>query len=467
MSGIVSYGAYIPFNRIQRSTIAAALESRAGKGERAVASYDEDTVTMAVEAARGCINGTPKDGISTLYFATTNPPYQEKLNSATIHAALEMNPATRALDLGGSVRSGFATLLTAAEAANGTLGLATMSDIRLGAPEGAAEQSGGDAAVAFLVGSENVMAEIKQTYSETLEHEALWRLPGEKFPKVWEERFALSQIFIPLLTRAAAALLEQAGIQASDLASVVIDSPNPRAVTAVAKGLKLKPEQVADAFLETVGHSGAAHAGMMLAAALDVAKPGDRIMVLSVSDGVDGAIIKATDAIEPGRGHIPVRSLVDSKRNDLSYTRFLKWRDILPTERPRRPDPARPAGPPAFRNRHWKFGFVGSECKSCSTKHLPPQRVCVKCGGQEMQPVSFDDRKASIVTYALDRLAYTLQPPMVMAMLDFDGGGRVELEVTDCEPDKVDIGDELEMTFRRFYTADGVHNYFWKARPIR
>jgi uncharacterized OB-fold protein len=84
-----------------------------------------------------------------------------------------------------------------------------------------------------------------------------------------------------------------------------------------------------------------------------------------------------------------------------------------------------------------------------------------------MQPHSFAEKRAKIVTYTLDRLAYTLQPPMVMAMLDFDEGGRVELEVTDCEPDKVAIGDEVEMTFRRFYTADGVHNYFWKSRPIR
>ena len=467
MSGITAYGAYVPFNRLQRATVGQALETRAGKGERSVASYDEDTVTLAVEAARACMNGSKSD-IGTLYFATTNPPYQEKLNAATIHAALNLDPATRALDLGGSVRSGLSSLLTAADAsAAGRNGLVTMSDIRLGAPEGAVEQSGGDAAAAFIVGSENVIAEIAHTYSETLEHEMVWRLPGEKFPKMWEDRFGLTQIYVPLLVRAATALLESSGLKVSDLSTVILGVPNPRAVPTVAKALKLAPEQIADAFLESIGHSGAAHTGLMLAAALDVASPGDKIMVLSVSDGVDGAILEVTATIESGRAANPVRAQVDSKRNDLSYTRYLKWRDILPTERPRRPDPARPAGPPVFRRRHWKFGFVGSECKECGTKHLPPQVVCVKCRAQDMQPAPFSDKKATITTFALDRLAYTLQPPMVMAMLDFEGGGRVELEVTDCEPDNVDIGDELELTFRRFYTADGIHNYFWKARPIR
>ena len=468
MAGIISYGAYIPFNRLQRATIAAALESRAGKGERSVASYDEDTITMAVEAARAARRGREEVPIQSLYLATTEPPYQEKLNSAIMHAALDLPASMRALDITCSVGAGLGTLFAAAEGAAAGNRLVAMSDIRLGAPEGTAEQARGDGAVCFIVGTENAIAEIEATYSETLTHQAMWRLPGEKFTKVWEERFSLSQIYVPLLISGGKNVLEKAGLSMSDISAVALDSPNPRAGAAVAKALGIEPGKFVDAMQDTVGHTGAAYAGLLIASALDQAKPGDRILVLSVSDGVDAVILKATDALSSYEGAQTVASLIESKRNDLAYTRYLKWRGILEAERPRRPDPARPAAPAVFRARHWKYSFVGNECTECGARHLPPQKVCVGCGAiEKMKELPFSGRRGNVATYTLDHLAYTLQPPMVMAMIDFEGGGRVELEVTDCEPDKVDIGMELEMTFRRFWTADGVHNYFWKARPVR
>jgi 3-hydroxy-3-methylglutaryl CoA synthase/uncharacterized OB-fold protein len=466
MSGIVSYGAYIPFNRLQREVIGKTMESRGGRGERSVASYDEDTVTMAVEAAKNALNPLDSKTIKNLYFATTDPPYQEKLNAATIQAALDLNPSLRAIDLGGSVRAGLTTLLTASETAGPSL--AALADIRIGMPEGNAELNGGDGAAAFVFGDDNPIAVIESTYSETLEHQAVWRLPGQNTAKVWEERFALTQVYAPLLASGASAILSQAGIEAKDLKHVVVDSPNIRASAGLIKQLKLEPGQIIDALNSNVGHTGVAHAGLMLASALDNAKPGEYILVISASDGVDAILLKTTDAIADYRSASPVQALIDSKRNELSYTRYLKWRGILEAEPPRRPDPARPAGPPSFRGHHWKFSFVGSECTECGTRHLPPQKVCVKCGAAEkMKEVPYADETGKITTYTLDRLAYTLQPPMVMAIVDFDCGGRVELEITDCDPEKVDIGDELKLTFRRLFTADGVHNYFWKARPGR
>ena len=468
MAGIISYGAYIPFNRLQRATIAAALESRPGQGERSVASFDEDVITMAVEAARGARLGREDVPIQSLYLATTEPPYQEKLNSAIMHAALDLPAAIRALDVTCSVGAGLGTLFTAAEGVAAGNRLVAMSDVRMGAPEGAVEQSGGDGAVAFLVGTDNVIAEIETMYSETLTHQGMWRLPGEKFAKIWEERFTLSQVYVPLLISGGQKVLEKAGLKMDDISAVVLDTPNPRAAGNVAKALGIDPAKFVDGMQATVGHCGAAHAGLLIASALDQAKAGDRILVLSVSDGVDAVILKATDAISSYKGAQTVASLIDSKRNDLAYTRYLKWRGILQAEKPRRPDPARPAAPPVFRGRHWKFSFVGSECTECGARHLPPQQVCVSCGAvKKMKGLPFSGRRGNVATYTLDRLAYTLNPPMVMAMIDFDGGGRVELEITDCEPETVDIGMELEMTFRRFWTADGVHNYFWKARPVR
>ena len=85
----------------------------------------------------------------------------------------------------------------------------------------------------------------------------------------------------------------------------------------------------------------------------------------------------------------------------------------------------------------------------------------------EMNAEHFADATCRIATYTLDHLAYSLQPPVVVGVLDFEGGGRLTCELTDVDPAQVTIGDELEMTFRRLYTGQGVHNYFWKARPRR
>ena len=84
-----------------------------------------------------------------------------------------------------------------------------------------------------------------------------------------------------------------------------------------------------------------------------------------------------------------------------------------------------------------------------------------------MKDERFADQACSITTFTLDHLAYSLQPPVISTVVDFDCGGRMACELTDAEPKEVRIGDNLEMTFRRFYTGQGVHNYFWKARPTR
>ena len=469
MPGIVSFGTYIPFHRLSRKTIGATLGTAGGRGERSVASYDEDAVTMAVEAARDCVRGRDLSMIRAMTFATTDPPYIEKLNAATVHAALDLPAAVRALDLSCSLRAGLGSMITAFEAASaGGSALATMGDIRIGAPEGAAELGGGDAGAAFLFGSDGVIAEVVATYSETLEFLSNWRLPGERYSKGWEERFSLTQGWGPLLASAAKNLLASARLAPGDLAYVVVDAPNARASAALLGQAGFKPEQVVDARLDTIGHAGTAQVGLMLATALETAKPGDLIALISASDGVDAMLLRATDAIVSYQGGRTVNQWVVSRKADLPYTRYLKWRGILATEPPRRPDPERPAGPPSLRTHRWKFALVGSECTACGTRQLPPQEVCVQCrASHQMREVSFADGKAVIKTFAVDRLAFTPQPPMVAAVIDFEGGGRVQSELTDVEPDKVAIGDPLEMTFRRLFTADSIHNYFWKARPAR
>src|SRR5579862_3159351 len=468
MAGIVSYGSYVPYRRLKRSAIAAVLGTPAGKGERAIASFDEDSVSMAVEAARDALKSAPPGEVQALIFATTTPPYAEKLSAAVIGAATQLPAEIRASDMTGSVRAGMSAILQGADAVSGGAkrALVAIGDSRLAAPEGKAEQTTGDGAVAFVLGADNVIAEIEASASLTREFLDTWRAQGERFAHSWEERFTLTQAHSPLLGTVIKNVLEKAKVAPGDLSKVILDAPNARAADEIARALKIDPTKFSDSFALTVGQTGAAHAGLMLSATLPSAKPGDRILVATVADGADAILFRVTPA---NAGFKPVHSvgrMIESK-GDVSYANYLKWREILPTEPPRRPDPDRPAGPPMMRSERWKFGFIGSKCKKCGTPQLPPQLVCVKCRSRDMEPYSFADRTARIATYAIDRLAYSLNPPTINVVIDFEGGGRFLGSMTDCEPEKVAIGDEVEMTFRRLFTAGGVHNYFWKARPKR
>jgi hydroxymethylglutaryl-CoA synthase len=461
VSGITRYGSYVPYFRLSRSALGS------GRGERAVASYDEDSVSMAVEATREVLAGA--GAIDALLFATTSPPYAEKSNAATVHAALSLPDTTTSLEVGATSRAGLTALLVGLDlAAAGRRTLVTASDVVIGAPGGSRESGSGDAAVSFACGPDaEAIAVLRGRASATTEVLDVWRLPDDAFASQWEERFG-AEVLAPVLTDAVIRALGDAGTQPSELATVILDATLPRATSGLPRALQLKPEQLADPLATSVGRAGAAHAGLLLARALDRANPGDRILVASLADGCDAAVFEVTSRIAQGRPKHSVDAWIASKRNDLAYNTYLKWRGILPFEPPRRPEPQRPAAPPMHRSEHWKLGFIGSRCTACGAGQMPPQRVCSACGAvDQSEDAPFANRACRIATYTLDHLAYSLQPPTVAAVLDFEGGGRLACELTDMEPAKVAIGDELEMTFRRLYTGQGVHNYFWKARPRR
>lgn len=461
MTGILRYGSYVPYFRVQRAAFGG------GSGARAVAGYDEDAASMAVEAAREALRGS-RD-VDTLLFATTSPPYAEKLNAATIQGALALPEAIASTDLTGSSRVGLAALVLGADLARaGRRVLVAMGDVVIGAPGGMREAQSGDGAAAFVLGSaEGAIARILGRASSTTELLDVWRSPEQKFAKQWEERFG-AEVLSPVAVETTVRALRDAAVEPGQLSAVAVDTGNPRIGQTLAKALKIQPHQSADALLDRIGRAGAAHAGLVLARMLDRAKPGEKLLLVSVADGCDAVVLETTGAIDQGRPARTVDRWIESTRDDLPYNTWLRWRGILPFEPPRRPDPERPAAPPMRRHEHWKLGFFGTRCTRCNAGHLPPQRVCVNCGSvDQMKEESFADRPCRVATYTIDHLAYSLQPPVVLGVLDFEGGGRFTTELTDVDPAEVAIGKELEMTFRCLYSVDGVRNYFWKARPRR
>jgi 3-hydroxy-3-methylglutaryl CoA synthase/uncharacterized OB-fold protein len=465
MHGLLAYGVYLPHYRIDRAAIGQALGVSAGKGTRSVASYDEDSTSMGVEAARAALRMAPGVAPAALYFATADPGYLDKTNATAIHAALGLPAGAAAFDMIGSVRSGAGALRAALDARRPTL--AVLSDVRTGLPAGGDEREGGDAAAAFLCGDDvagAVIAEPIALASASAEFLDRWRVPGESASRQWEERFG-EHVYLPLAKAAVTEALKQAGVDASALHHLIVAGPHGRAAKGAARAVGAKPEALADDLTATIGNTGTAHAGLLLADALDRAAADQLVMVVSLADGADVTIWRTTGALASRRPTLTVAKRVAGGAT-VSYASFLTWRGLIRREPPRRPDPEPPAAPPSFRGEDWKFGFTGSRCQACGARHVPPQRVCVKCHAVDrMTPERLADVPATIATFTIDRLAYSLSPPVVAAVIDFEGGGRFQCEMTDVDPKAVKIGDRVEMTFRKLYTAGGVHNYFWKAKP--
>jgi 3-hydroxy-3-methylglutaryl CoA synthase len=423
MRGILASSGYVPYRRLQRSAIREFAGSGGGKGTRSVAGSDEDTTTMAVEACR--LLGTELSP-NALWFSTAEPAYLDKTNANAIHTALRLHDDVFAMDMGGAIRSGIGALKAALESTGEILVCA--SDMRTGLPTSADESQGGDGAAAALVGDGDVVAEYLGGASATREFLERWRTPGTTRSRTWEDRFGES-MYAPLAEQAWTAALKDADVSEVDVLCVA--GMHARSVGRVSK--KLGVATTID-LSPTIGDTGTAQALLLLASALEGAQSNQTIALVSLADGADVLIFRAQKASAPKR---TVAAQIGGAA-DVSYSRFLSWRGMLHPEPPNRPEPSRVSAPAAERASDWKFGF---------------------------EP--FRDTTGTIVTYTVDRLAYSPSPPVVFAIVDFDQGGRFPIELTDVDDDAVKVGDRVEPTFRKLSTADGIHNYFWKGRPAR
>lgn len=471
-AGIVAWGVYLPYWRLERRAIGAALSLSSGSGSRTVASYDEDTTTMGVEAARRAISLPETPVPADLYFSTPAPAYLDKTNATTVHAALGLPASSGAYDLCGSVRSGWATMRLAALAGLSSPTLAVTSELRTGLAGGADESRSGDGAVAFVFAPEGGVAEVLGQASATDEFLERWRVPGETASRQWEDRFG-EEVYLPPARAAASEALKEAGLTVEDVDHLVVTGLHARAVSSLVRGLGVASERLAPDYSGRIGNLGAAEAALRLAAVLERARPGQVVAMVELADGADAVVLRTTDALSEVQARrqsaatATVADLAERGRFDLSYAAFLTWRGQIRREPPRRPDPERPDAPAMWRREGWKLRFEASRCLVCGSRHLPPARVCLSCRTvDESQPERLADVRGTVATFTVDRLAYSLSPPVVGAVIDFDGGGRYRGEMTDVDPAAVAIGTRVEMTFRRLYTAEGVHNYFWKARPL-
>jgi hydroxymethylglutaryl-CoA synthase len=479
MTGITSFGAYVPRYRMSRKTINAAIgwfNSVGVPGEKAVANYDEDSITMAVAAGTDCLSELSRDAVEALYLATITPPYKERQDAGIVAAGLDLGAGIRTVDFADSAKAGTAALLAgcdAVKAGTATNVLVCASDCRVGKPGSLEEAVYGDGAAAFLLGDSGVIATLEGSYSVSHDFMDKWRAEDDRFVHTSEDRWIRDEGYTKFIAEAVSGLLKKYGLSAGDFSKIVYPCLYTREHTAIAKGLKVDPAQVQAEMLTTVGDTGTAHALMMLVAALEEAKPGDKILVASYGYGSDALFFQVTEEIEKTRGKRRgfARHLA-SKAELSNYQKYLSFRNVLPVEKGLRGETGPTQVALSWRDRKTILALHGSKCKACGTPQYPDQRVCVnpKCGAMDqMEDYSFADKKGRLYSYTGDSLAFSVSPPEMYGVVDWEGGGRYILDVTDSEPELLEVDMPLEMTFRRRYTDEphGIYGYFWKATPPR
>ncbi len=328
----------------------------------------------------------------------------------------------------------------------------------------------GDGAAALLVSASDVIAEVTSFDTKYYEIQDTWRSDRDTFVRTAEDRFSMDEGFADVMAASVSAALAKRDLTAADVPHFALNSPNGRQLAAFAKKMCLDEKvQIADVMHAGVGDTGCAMSLMSLVAVLERAQSGERILLAGYGNGCDVVLLQATDRIGPS-SCLGIRGHLASKRMLTNYNHYLRWRELVEVQPPARPPlEARTPSPAAqWREVCWEMQLIGTRCTNCGTPQYPRQRVCVTCHTKdEMEPYNFQDVPAKVFSFSHDWVMQTLDPPVTVAFVDFEGGGRLMCDMTDRDPAAIEVGLPLEMTFRRLYYINGIYNYWWKCRPVR
>ena len=483
MVGILASGAYVPRLRLQRAAAAKAnawlapgLMGKA-KGERAMANWDEDAITMAVEAARDLLGpDDDRSHVNALFLASTTLPFADRLNAGIVAAALTLAPRTFASDVTGCQKAGLTALAQAlcmAEGNAGFRGLVAAADKRRAKAASTAELDNGDGAAAMLVGQGDTIADWIGGATLTADFVDHFRGSGEDFDYGWEERWIRDEGFGKLVPPVIARALASAGIEAGSVDHFILPSTFKGVADSLAKKAGVRPEAVRDNLAATVGETGCAHALLMLAHVLESAKPGETILVAQFGQGVEALVFRVTDCIgsvTPQRG---VSGWLAVRKEEPNYMKFLVFNGLVEWDRGMRAEKDnKTALTTLYRYNDQILGLVGGRCTKTGTVQFPRTRMSVAPNAPEVdtqEPYRFAERSASVLTYSADYLTYSMSPPNHYGMIVFEGGGRIMMDITDVEPGDVDAGLPVRMAFRikEWDSQRGFTRYFWKAVPVR
>ena len=472
--GLLATTRYVPRLRLERSEVLAQHRWMApglrglAKGRRAIAGWDEDAVTMAVETGRRLAQAVPDATVGALTLASTTLPFADRLNAGIAAAALGLDDGARLRDAASSARAALGELAAALEARGSTetAQLVVAAERRIARPASPQEMIFGDGAAGALVGTGRPIATLlaaRSTHADLVDH---FRAAGADYDYGWEERWVRDEGYLKIGASTIAACLEAAGVSPGDVAHFALPAPLARVNEAVARRAGIAPAALVSVAHETVGDLGSAQPLAMLDSALRAAAPGALVLVAAFGSGCDALLLRRTDLPCPG-------GEPDEGRAETSYLKYLSFTGQIELEWGMRAEmDNKTALTAAWRDHARAARFEGGACSRCGTVQFPRTHVCVnpQCRAQEtQQPVSLADRPAHVLSHTSDFLAYTPHPPFQFGHVDFEGGGRVLMEFADADAGELAVGMPLRMVYRvkDYDRLRGFRRYFWKATPDR
>lgn len=461
ISGI---GGYLPLLRLDRKAAAKQLAwsglPMPRKGARAVAGWDEDPVTMAVEAARGL----PQGGLSVLRFASTSAYFTDRSQAGIVLDALALPRGVRTLDGTNMRRAGTSALLDSL--LSGGEQIVTAAEKRQTQAGSASQLAYGDGAAAIRV-SEDGPARFAGHAS--LSHDLVDRYASldHPTPYLYEERFvrdiAVAELYIPAIRAACAA----AGIEPSAIAQVACAEPVGGCWSAAARKLGITAENQCDRLSNDAGDLGAAHPLFGLGLAFAAAAPGDHVLLVGFGSGIDVLIFEVTGDV-PGAQAMATQLAEGVPLAD--YTRFLNLSGVLDLDWGMRSEFSQKAQATVLeRIGRDMIGFIGGR-DAHGNVQFPKSDIPVNpaaTGPEPMEDVRLADEGARIVSVTADRLNFTPDPPFDFGLVQFDNGARVLMEMVDRPDGGFRVGDRVRMRLRikSQNRALGFRTYFWKAAP--
>lgn len=461
---VAGVGAYLPLLRMERSIAAKALQFSGlggrGGGHCAVAGWDEDALTLAVEASRG-VAGAPQ----LLIFASTSAPFLERSHATLLVDALALSPATRTADVAGSRRCAVSALLDALSGSAETLvasgekrssGAGSPQHLAFGAG-GAAARVGASGAARFL-GHASLSHDLIDIYASR-EH------PD---PYAYEERFvreaAVAKVIAPTISRACAA----AGVDPKTIALAAVHEPVTGAWRDIAKATGIEAPNLATDLARDAGDLGAAHALFAFALACAKAAVGDIVLLVGFGSGCDALLFEITGEMP---GAADAATTLGSGLILKDYVRFLSLTGALDLDWGMRSEVEQKAQATVL-ERHGRdiIGFIGGRDPTGNVQ-FPKTRIPVRpdaTGPEPMTDVRLADVGATLVSVTADRLIYTPDPPFWFGLAQFDNGARVMMEFTDADAGGFKVGDRVQMRLRikSHDKRRGFRTYFWKAAPM-
>lgn len=479
--GITGFGAYIPRLRLSRQAVVAAnawyapeLKSK-GKGHRAMANWDEDSITMAVAAARDALGGQDQQGIvREVILASCTLPFAERLNAAVIAEALNLNEYCSASDVTGSQCAGLAGLaqaLCSAASAPGSV-LLTAADSRRTRAASSQELDYGDGAAALLLGRDKVIAEVLGQATLSIDFVDHFRQAGRDIDYYGEERWIRDEGVSRCMPQVIQRALKDSGVDAEAVTHFIFPTSLNKMETQLAQACGIRAEAVVDGLAGHVGNTGVGHGLLLLAQVLEHAEPGQVIVLAQFGSGARAFVLRVTDEIKtfaPRRG---VAGWLARGCEELSYTRFLAYKGQLQLERGVRGEQdKKTALSTAYRHRRAILGLVAGRCRVSGDVHFPPSRFSYTANAPELdsqEDYPLADRHGQVLSWSAESLSSYMAPPHHYGQIDFEGGGRILMEFTDVGKGDVQTAMKVEMVFRIKDVDDlrGFKRYFWKATPM-